>query len=181
VVKGLTLVAIGAIPPGLLDSLSRFLSDALHLPSLVSESVLDPARAYDKSRGQYDSRLLLPPLEDLATRERTSVLGVTDVDIFSSVFTFVFGEAQLGGKAAIVSLHRLHPTFYGLSDDPNLVMSRARRETLHEAGHLLGLVHCAIATCVMSFSGAAEDVDLKSDSLCIACQKQMKASRGTGR
>jgi archaemetzincin len=168
-VKGLTLVAVGAIPPGLLDSLSGFLENAVLLPSFVSEAILDPTRAYDKNRGQYDSRLLLPPLEELADREGTRVVGVTDVDIFSSVFTFIFGEAQLGGKAAIVSLHRLRPTFYGLADDPDLVMSRAHREVLHEAGHLLGLVHCKTSVCVMAFSPAAEDVDLKSDEFCPTC------------
>lgn len=167
--RGLTLVAVGAIPPGLLDSLSSFLEDAVPLPSLVSGSLLDPTRAYDKTRGQYDSRLLLPPLEDLAEKEKTRVLGITDVDIFSSVFTFIFGEAQLGGKTAIISLHRLRPTFYGLPDDSDLVMSRARREVLHEVGHLLGLVHCRNTNCVMTFSSAAEDVDLKSEQFCPTC------------
>lgn len=172
--KALTLVPVGAIPPGVMDSLSGFLSDAIKLQCLVSKLLVNPTRAYDTSRGQYDSRLLLPPLEELAGQEGTWVLGVSDVDIFSSVFTFIFGEAQLGGKAGIFSLHRLRPTFYGLGEDPELLMSRARREALHEVGHLLGLLHCKNANCIMVFSPSAEEVDLKSEEFCATCWVAVK-------
>ena len=48
------------------------------------------------------------------------VLGVTDVDIFASHLTFVFGEAQCPGRAALISTHRLRPEFYGEPSDPEL-------------------------------------------------------------
>jgi archaemetzincin len=98
-------------------------------------------------------------------------LGVADQDLFSSVFTHVFGEAQLRGRAGLFSLHRLRPSLYGLPPDPGLVLGRARREALHELGHLLGLTHCASPDCVMRFSTVVEEVDLKPDAFCATCAK----------
>ncbi len=38
--------------------------------------------------------------------ETFRVLGITAVDLYIPIFTFVFGEAQLDGKAAIISTFR---------------------------------------------------------------------------
>ena len=72
-------------------------------------------------------------------------------------------------------MHRLDPALYGLAPDPRLLAARARTEALHESGHLLGLVHCRNRECAMRFSGAAEEVDLKSDRYCPDCSKQAAA------
>jgi len=170
----LELIPIGPLPPGLPGSLAVFLSDALGFPCILSDTCIDPAGSYDASRGQYDSHLLLRPLEEIAQARETRVLGVTEVDIFSSVFTFVFGLARLRGAAAIVSLHRLRTSFYGSPEDARILVSRAKREAMHEIGHLLGLTHCPDRNCVMSFSAAAEEVDLKSDRFCAQCLAKEK-------
>jgi archaemetzincin len=51
---------------------------------------------------------------------RGSILGVTAVDLYIPILTFVFGEAQLGGLCAVVFFHRLRQDFYGLP--PNSVV-----------------------------------------------------------
>jgi archaemetzincin len=91
------------------------------------------------------------------------VLGVTDVDLCMPVLTFVFGEAQLGGRAAVVSTARL--------EDGGAAKAAARlaKECVHELGHTFGLLHCHTADCVMSRSGSVRAVDLKSARLCAAC------------
>ena len=63
----------------------------------------DPERAFDASRGQYNSTL--PAGRSCSTRPgpRRRVLGVTGVDLFIPVLTYVFGEAQLDGRVAVVS------------------------------------------------------------------------------
>lgn len=170
----LDLIPVGAVPPGLLDSLAASLSDALVFRCILSDACVDPAAAYDTSRGQYDSHLLLPVLEELAQVEGARMLGITEVDIFSSVFTFVFGVAKFRGVAAVISLRRLRTSFYGLPEDANLLVSRVQREAMHEIGHLLGLTHCQNRNCVMSFSAAAEEIDLKSDRFCALCLAKRK-------
>jgi len=168
----LELIPIGVVPPGLLDSLAPLLADALALRCIQSDTCIDPAAAYNTSREQYDSHRLLPPLEQIARVRGGLALGVTEVDVFSSVFTFVFGVARFRGVAAIISLHRLHTSYYGLPEDPKVLVSRALREAVHEVGHLLGLTHCQNRNCVMSFSTAAEEIDLKSDRFCPLCRAE---------
>lgn len=48
-----------------------------------------------------------------------------DVDLFVPELNFVFGEADLVGKAAVFSLARLRQEVYGLKPDPRLFRRRA--------------------------------------------------------
>lgn len=175
--RGWTLVAVGALPPGLLEKAASFLAEATSLPVSIYPDMLDPHSSYDPRRAQFDCRRLLPPLERVATDSNTLVLGLADVDLYSAIFTFVFGEARLHGPAGVVSVHRLRPALYGLPDDPDLLEARMRREVLHEAGHLLGLVHCADPECVMHFSAVAEEIDLKKDAFCVDCLDTLAGDR----
>jgi archaemetzincin len=138
--------------------------------------VIDPTPAYVTTRGQYDTRQILPALEKISAYSGERVVGLTALDLFSAVFTYVFGEAQLEGAAAIVSLHRLDPRVYGLPDDPGLLVDRLQKEALHETGHLLGLVHCSDPECVMRFSSVAEEIDLKLGAFCPRCREQLDRS-----
>jgi archaemetzincin len=97
------------------------------------------------------------------------VVGVTAVDLFVPVLTYVFGEAQLGGRAVVVSTHRLRPEAYGLPADDELVAARTEKEALHELGHTWGLRHCHAPDCVMRASTYAEEIDLKPAALCDRC------------
>jgi archaemetzincin len=142
-----------------------------------------PARTYDAVRRQHSSRVMLAwlserlseagpagsmvsePSSPRAPGHPHRLLGVTDVDLFIPVLTFVFGEAQLGGRAAIVSLARLTE-----AADPAKLAARFVKEAVHELGHTFGLVHCASAACVMSRSPGLTAVDLKRDRLCADCR-----------
>jgi predicted Zn-dependent protease len=104
-------------------------------------------------------------------------LVVTEVDLFIPMLSFIYGQAQLGGPAAIVSLARLRQEFYDLPADAGLLGERARKESLHELGHTLGLVHCHDAGCVMSLATNIRQVDLKSGDYCRLC-RALLAERG---
>ncbi|HEX2312054.1 MAG TPA: hypothetical protein VHH91_15175, partial [Vicinamibacterales bacterium] len=66
-----------------------------------------PVGTVDARRGQHSSREMLRWLVALAPADGTRVLGITNVDLFIPILTFVFGEAQLEGRAAVVSFARL--------------------------------------------------------------------------
>jgi archaemetzincin len=170
VVPRFTIVPIGTLPFGIAEDLVESLAAAFACSCELSEIALDPEPAYCRERGQYECTRLLRALEDLAESTGRRVLGVADVDLYSAIFAHVFGEARLGGRAGLFSLHRLRPSFYGLSEDRSTLLERARKEAIHESGHLLGLVHCRSPVCVMRFSGAAEEVDLKPAEFCTACR-----------
>jgi archaemetzincin len=132
--------------------------------------------AFDGSRGQYNSRILLASLLQDTPPDVSRVLGVAAVDLFIPVLTYVFGEAQLGGRAAIVSLHRLDDEMYGLPPNPKRLFQRLVTEAVHELGHTCNLVHCRHDRCVMASSTYAEDIDLKSDRFCATCLATVRAA-----
>lgn len=156
----------------LLDSLTNELSRAFGARIVRQAPSFDPEKSYDPSRGQYDTRSLISSLlEQPVTTEK--ILGVTDVDLFVPILTFVFGEAQMGGRAAVVSSHRLAPERYGLPEDRLVLEQRLTKEAIHELGHAYGLVHCSETYCVMASSPAVEGIDLKMARFCSRCEETL--------
>jgi archaemetzincin len=152
---------------GLLVWLGERLSAMYGVTGRIFERPLDVDACRNRKRNQLDTRALLGML--LQIPEPGFVMGVTSEDLFLSIFTFVIGEAMLGGRAAMVSCHRLHPESYGLAPDPELFRSRLLKESVHELGHCHGLVHCLDPDCVMHASSTAEDVDQKQGEPCMKC------------
>lgn len=133
-----------------------------------------PVSAFDAERNQYNSTKILKEIMNFPSEEGEKMIGITEVDLFIPIFTFVFGEAQLNGKSAIVSCARLKQEFYGLSPNHHLLKERLFKEVVHELGHTYGLVHCEKKWCVMSFSPSVKNVDFKKDSFCTDCAKLLK-------
>ena len=126
--------------------------------------------AFDVVRRQYSSVPVLEMLLQRCPPDADKLLAVTERDLFIPVLTFVFGQAQLGGRVGVVSFARLRQEFYGLAPNREIFLERANKEALHEAGHLFGLVHCAERTCAMSLATTVRQIDLKDDALCAACE-----------
>ena len=139
----------------------------------TEELRLEFLQALDQSRKQYSSGILLSQVLAHANDEYEKRIAVVDVDLFVPVLTFVFGEAQFQGPAAIVSLHRLGNEFYGLRKDDGLMQSRLTKEIVHELGHTFGLTHCRQFECVMRSSTYVEEIDLKRDDFCERCRAQL--------
>jgi len=159
----------------LLAPLGERLQTAFGLSVQLATPGFDCEVAFDGSRGQYNSRLLLSHLLQDTQPDVTRVLGVAGVDLFIPVLTYVFGEAQLGGRAAVVSVHRLDDEIYGLPPNPTRLFQRLVTEAVHELGHTYGLVHCTNSRCVMASSTYVEDIDLKSDRFCATCLATVRA------
>ena len=140
----------------------------------VSRSDFDCRDFLDLHRNQYSSSAIIERLEQHLPAAASKVLAVTGLDLYIPVLTFVFGEAEMPGRAAIFSIYRLREEFYGLPPDRTLLTSRAVRELWHEAGHLRGLAHCADWNCVMSSSHSVERVDSKSERYCGECERKLR-------
>jgi archaemetzincin len=128
--------------------------------------------AFDARRNQYASVAVLALLAGLCPGDAARLVGVTERDLFIPVLTFVFGQAQLGGRVAVVSLARLRQEFYGLPANREVFLDRARKEALHEAGHTYGLVHCSDRSCAMSLSTRVQQIDQKRPAFCEQCLRQ---------
>jgi archaemetzincin len=172
--EALELLPVGTLPHGILLDLAARLSRHVELPCRPLPPSLDLRLPRLAGRDQLDAGALLAALEARAAPERLLV-GVTAEDVAVPVFTFVFGLARQGGRAALVSLARADPVFYGLPPDPDLTAGRAVAEILHELGHLASLEHCADRSCLMSFAGNLERVDVRGRRFCPGCSARLPA------
>ena len=134
--------------------------------------------AFDAARNQYASVPILEMLLRRCPEDGYKLLAVTGRDLFIPVLTFVFGHAQLGGRAGIVSLARLRQEFYGLPADAAVFRQRAGKELLHEGGHLFGLVHCTERKCAMSLATGIRQIDSKENSFCPPCTARLRRLTG---
>ena len=162
------LAILGESEPAAADAVEEALSSQF-LATVRRLRLPEPEFAYDGGRRQYGS---VPVLRELLARrpgDAWKLVGLTGKDLFIPMLTFVFGQAQLDGDTAVVSLARLRQEFYGLPPDPGLLLARARKEALHEAGHLLGLVHCEERRCAMSLATNIRQLDGKSAGFCESC------------
>ena len=171
----LQLLPIGDFDAWLLRDLGPAMAEAFRVPCEVAPVMLDPEFAYHGERQQYHSSEILQAMQSHVSEETWRVLGVTTVDLYIPILTFVFGEAQIGGPCGLVSAHRLRQEFYGLPADTEILRRRLLKESVHEIGHTLALTHCDDYQCAMAPSHAVEWIDLKGVALCEACRAQVFA------
>lgn len=158
----LTLKPLGPVPPEVLEHLRNTLRDFDEV--FVASVAPLPASDKDLERAQRRASSLFPAcLAESGAR----VLGVTEADLYEVGLNFVFGYSQPGGRAAVISLARLH------DPDPRRFLERCVKEAVHEIGHTLGLGHDEDhARCVMKFSHTLEETDRKGAEYCSACRSR---------
>jgi len=171
----ISLVPVGNIEKWVMDSLAEQLEKTFSCAIEIDREMEIPKQAFNPDRNQYSSSFILKEMHSFIRPEgKEKVLGVADFDLYVSGLNFVFGEAELGGHFAIISLARLRQSFYGLPENKTLFMKRTVKEAVHELGHVYGLAHCPDAECVMHFSNSLMDTDRKSSSFCARCQEQLE-------
>jgi archaemetzincin len=167
--KKLHLLPVGNVDAQLLEWLTQALYDKFRMQAEILLPALDPVFALHAERQQYHSSEILASMQRYVSEKTWRILGVTQLDLYIPILTFVFGEAQLGGKAAVVSYHRLRQEFYGLPRDTNVLAHRLLVESVHELGHTLELTHCHDYQCAMAPSHAVEWIDIKDSGFCEDC------------
>jgi archaemetzincin len=125
--------------------------------------------AFDPLRSQFLSTAILQELARAAPPDAIRVLAIVEVDLFIPILTHVYGEAQLGGKACIVSTYRLKDGL-GPTAGHSAIEERSVKEALHELGHTFNLRHCKNKACIMHYCHTVRDVDRKENQLCRYCR-----------
>ncbi|MBU1275748.1 MAG: peptidase M54 [Proteobacteria bacterium] len=167
---------VEVVPFGLVSStaaqvVAANLQALLELNVLVVQPWPEPAHALVAARGQYDAGLIL---KDLAATEGAPLrLGLMGKDLCLPFLTYVLGESQLGGRAAVMSLHRLSDGEGGGRTTRHLMLERAAKVGLHEIAHVLGLEHCRAAGCLMKFSAGPAGLDRLRMGFCPVCQREL--------
>jgi archaemetzincin len=164
----------------LMEEVRAQVERVLGYPARVWTSPERPVDTLDPARGQHLSTRILRWLVAARPPEADRVVAVTDVDLFIPVLTFVFGEAQLRGCAAVVSTARLRANPGVPAADARVTTSRVAKECIHELGHTFGLIHCDDPRCVMARSASVPQVDAKHGALCRDCRIRLEESRREG-
>lgn len=142
----------------------------------------DPEYAWDQPRGQYSSTLVLRDALGRRPADAAKLMVIVDHDIFIPMLSFVYGQAQLDGPVAVLSVTRLRQEFYGLTPNKPLFLVRVRKEVLHEAGHCFGMTHCSDPLCTMRLSTNLQQLDEKRADFCDGCSALLHdAVAGLGR
>lgn len=175
--RNIGLVPVGRIHEPALEMLKLRLPEKFSGASCpIVDFSVDPREFLNSGSGQYHSTRILAALERQGQNtDQDRLLGVTDLDLYVPNMNFIFGEARMPGKVAIISTHRLKGvTDYGGEE---LFLGRTMKEAMHELGHTLGLKHCERSDCVMHFSNSLKDTDRKSEDYCGSCSKKLGRRR----
>lgn len=167
--KKLQLLPIGSPNLQLLEWLGQALREKFRVAVEILPAAIDPGFALHAERQQHHSSEILAAMRRYVSGSTWRLLGVTELDLYIPILTFVFGEAQLDGASAIVSYHRLQQEFYGLPANIDLLANRLLVESVHELGHTLKLTHCHDYQCAMAPSHAVEWIDIKDSGFCEDC------------
>lgn len=174
--RWLALTPLGAPPAEVLQDIGGAVVRTFGCEVRTTATIAEPQHAFDARRGQWASAEMLKTLLAQSPAEAAWVLGITERDLYVPVLSFVFGQAQLRGRAAVVSLARLRPESYGMPPDAELLAERAVKEALHELGHVFGLVHCLDRSCPMSLSVGLNEIDAKTAEPCPSCSALLEGS-----
>jgi len=164
------IIPLGEVDKKILNKIVEELKVTYRMIGEVTHIEKLPKSLFNQFRNQYRSDELLNFLEK---HYENRVLGVTTEDLYTEGLNFIFGQAKMRGKVAIISICRLDPKFFRQPEDEELYEKRIVKEVIHEVGHMLGLGHCNKRPCVMSFSNTVGEVDKKTKYLCDMCKLQL--------
>ena len=170
--NGVYLIPIGVVDEKILEELKSSLKERFLLEVVIGEALPKPDYAYNRRRRQYHSSPILDNLSRNVPSHAYRVLGVTELDLYVSNLNFIFGQAKMGGRTALISLARLREKLWGRRPNGKLLRERTLKEAVHELGHTLGLEHCPNPKCVMHFSNSLADTDVKGSWFCPECEKK---------
>ncbi len=169
--RKITLVTFGYFENDFLQKLVKKIHAEFFINIQIKEGHLDLSDFYDPGRRQYDANKLLYHFENVYATDDSKTICLINVDLFIPIFTYIFGQAFLGGRTGIASVYRLNNERYGIEADTDLLLERFAKEITHELGHTFGLIHCHITDCVMRSGTYVEDIDQKNIGFCSKCRE----------
>ena len=167
--RWITVCPMGVVERDILDRVADSIETRCGVSCKVAQKIENPRYAFNESRGQYNSKLILERLQRYCSKDTLRLIGVTQVDLYVPILKYVFGLSQMEGRCAVISIHRLRPEFYDQPPDPDVLITRMEKTAMHEVGHSLGLTHCREKRCVMYSSTRIKDTDFKNLDFCPTC------------
>jgi len=148
----------------------------LGIPVAMLPAMEIPEEALQRHRGQYDAGLILMHLARFSFSPHSRILAVTNVDLCTPILTFVFGQAELGLKLAVISEFRLKHVEDGGVASEDVYYERLAKVALHELAHTFSLYHCETPKCLMQVSRGLSHLDGLEIYFCERCSFAMRQS-----
>jgi archaemetzincin len=137
-----------------------------------------PSEAFQPQREQYDAGVILKKLAQLSFPGHVRILALTTVDLCSPILTYVYGQAEISGRVAVVSNFRLRSNEGWSNVSPDHYYGRLAKVSLHEIAHTLSLYHCDEPKCLMHFSPGLHHLDKVEIAFCERCEFMLRESLG---
>jgi archaemetzincin len=160
---------IGEFDRPIIEALCDTVHQAFGIPAKTHVLLEDILFAWNPERRQYHSTPILEKLAAGAPPWAVKVAALVKMDLYIPILTYVYGEAQLKGRACIVSTFRLSEGISPPSTETTF-QTRVGKEIIHELGHTFNLRHCSDPSCIMHYCRTEADVDRKSEKLCRYCK-----------
>lgn len=140
-----------------------------------SKLISPPLDSYNEERKQYAAEDFLPLADRLQSEMRSfASIVLTDVDVYARFTNYVFGLADMVHRVAVVSSHRIHPSFWGMKETRETFEEQWGKVVTHEFGHTLGMQHCEDWDCVMKYSNSPEELNRKGKDFCGKCARDLE-------
>lgn len=175
----ISLVPVDEVDPAVMSAIAGALEQAFEMPvytQIPSPAAQPPHGLLQDEKYNSTALLLFFCKQRSCSADACKLLAIAQRDLYSPIFSYLYGEAQLGGSCAVMSLHRLNPLFHRAPPDQQLFLARCIKAALHELAHTFGLQHCRDNNCVMYPSSTIGDTDVKSDTFCTHCRILLKNS-----
>jgi archaemetzincin len=178
------LQKIGDISPKILITLRKnlkwTLKEFIDSVKIIKNAIPIEDFPYNPISKQYDATYIFRLLDkDIETKNQFRTLGIIDEDIYAGPFNFIFGRAKYPRNEfykyhglALISVARLHESFYRRPANDSLFELRTLKEAIHELGHTFDMPHCE-NICVMRFSNHLDHTDKKPYKFCKSCREKL--------
>ncbi len=164
------MTSFGDVENRLLIASAGNVKEIFGLKVRISSVPFPPRLGFNMRRSQYHAGSILSYLRSVNFPDLVRLVALVSFDLYEEGLNFVFGEAEMNGRNAVISVYRLK------DEDENLYFERTFKEINHELGHTFGLPHCRNEKCVMSFSNSLPDADRKSRYFCNLCMRKLKSA-----
>lgn len=164
------LIEMGCLGEVAVRVVAAHLQTLLDLPVEILEPAVIPRESFLPQRQQYDAGLIVRHLAHLPLSSHLRILGLTVFDLCLPILTYVYGEAEVGGRAAVISNFRLRHNEDGSTAPPEIYFERLAKVAVHEVAHTLALHHCDDAKCLMRFAARLTHLDQIPLLFCDHCE-----------
>jgi len=172
--KIVAIQPLGDVRGDIIDTVASRLETFFKIPTDVCQEHAIPKGSYHPQRGQYNCYPILAFLKTLGPDHAIKTIGVTEVDLFVPILTYVFGEAEMGGHGAVISTYRLARGRDRQPIPSGQLFKRVEKIAIHELAHTFRLSHCKEDGCLMGSFPVLSRIDENPICFCRYCVTFLK-------